>query len=242
MDSKCILKELKKIGMAHSFYDVIDDWFAVMALSLVQAVSVKDDVWKKREQKYLDIVAKYSREEIQIFANCFDMLVTLMEQDVDAGVFKDWLGEIYMESETFTKKFGQYFTPYSVGKALAMFAISNEGISKDSAKPISLNDCCVGSGCLVIAYCEVLHNLGINYQKMLYVEVNDIDTRCFHMAYVQLSLLGVSGKIQLKNTKTQEQRDEWKTPFLVMKRLKSIELLFREMETDNAKKIFSLGK
>ena len=236
MDSKCILKELEKFGMAHNFYDVIDDWFAVMALSLIQAVTVKDDAWKKREQKYLDIVAKYSRDEIQIFVKCFDMLVTLMEQDVNAGVFKDWLGEIYMESETFSKKkLGQCFTPYSVGKALAMLALSNEGISKDRAKPISLNDCCVGSGCLVIAYCEALHNLGINYQKMLYVEVNDVDTRCFHMAYVQLSLLGVSGKIQMKNTLSQEQWDEWKTAFLALQDLKIKKFYF--LNTKNRKEM-----
>lgn len=231
MEIKDMIKKLEGLYVSHGRYEVLDDWFAVMALAIVQACSEHNESWQKREASYLDIVKHYSSEELNVFKDCFSMLVSIMNEDAKKGCFKDWLGEIYMESCTASKQSGQCFTPYSVGKLLASISLNEQGIAHGYSKLVTLNDPCVGSGCLPIAYCEELYRLGINYQKQLYVEANDVDERCFHMTYIQLSLLGVRAKVQWKNTLSQEMYDEWMTPFLVLNTFNTKQFFYTNEES-----------
>lgn len=46
-----------------------------------------------------------------------------------------------------------------------------------------------GSGGMVIAFAEAMKKEGVNFQGAMHATCTDIDLKCAHMAYVQLSLL-----------------------------------------------------
>ena len=85
--------EIEKLYQKHGRYEVICDWFRAMAYSIKNALSVEHrEAYKKREQEYITMMAKYSQEEQQCFKTAFKQLVDVMDEDVKNGVYKDWLG------------------------------------------------------------------------------------------------------------------------------------------------------
>lgn len=70
----------------------------------------------------------------------------------------------------------------------------------------------VGSGAMVIALAEAMHDAGINYQQHLHVTAIDVDPKCVHMAYVQFSLLHIPAVIIHGNTLSLTEYEHWYTP------------------------------
>lgn len=75
-------------------------------------------------------------------------------------------------------------------------------------------------GGMVLALVENLHKNGFNYSRNLFVECGDIDSRCVHMAYLQLGLSGVPAVIYHRNALSMETWDVWHTPALCMQWLR----------------------
>ena len=74
-----------------------------------------------------------------------------------------------------------------------------------------------GSGAMVLGIVQCLKNHG--YEQLggkLYIEATDIDPLCVNMAFIQLSLLGLSVKVIHGNSLTQEVFDTWDSPNLQM--------------------------
>lgn len=67
---------------------------------------------------------------------------------------------------------------------------------------------------------NVLKSYGINYTRNCFIECSDIDLRCVHMAYLQLSLAGVPAIIKHQNTLTLETWSVWKTPAFIFQYLR----------------------
>lgn len=137
--------------------------------------------------------------------------------------FDDYLGELYMLSKTSNSKAGQFFTPYSVSKACAEVCIDektvNEYIEKD--KIIKLNEPVCGAGGMIIAAIDILYNrYRLNYSRNLFVECSDIDQRCVHMTYLQLSLIGVPAIVYQRDTLTMKTWQKWETPAYIMQYLR----------------------
>ena len=59
----------------------------------------------------------------------------------------------------------------------------------------TLSDPCCGAGSMFIAAAETLLQKGLNPQKVMLFQGIDIDIKCCQMAYIQTSLLGLSGAI-----------------------------------------------
>jgi hypothetical protein len=53
---------------------------------------------------------------------------------------------------------------------------------------------------------------GIDYRQQVHVIATDLDPRCAHMAYVQLSMLHIPALVQVGNSITREVKDVWRTP------------------------------
>ena len=137
--------------------------------------------------------------------------------------FDDYLGELYMLSETSNSKAGQFFTPYSVSKACAEACIDektvNEYIEKD--KIIKLNEPACGAGGMIIAAIDILYNrYRLNYSRNVFVECSDVDQRCVHMTYLQLSLIGVPAIVYQRDTLTMKTWQKWETPALIIQWLR----------------------
>ena len=199
----------------HGRYQVIYDWFKIMAISIKNALSVKHlGGYEKREQDYLNTLKKYEQDEQKIFFNSFGELVDLIDNDIKNGVYKDWLGEFYTSAGIRDKDKQQEFTPYHIGQLLADLDLDAK-LKAKKGDIFTINDCCVGGGCLPIAVCEALKKRGFDYQRNALIVANDNDEKCVYMAYIQLSLIGAPARVLWQDTLTQKVYDEpYDTPAL----------------------------
>lgn len=168
--------------------------FIVMA-----AISISNTVDKShaesREDMYRTLVKKYNKRELDCLVRMFALIVEAMDEDPD----QDFLGDLYMSLGLGNEKSGQFFTPYSVCKAMAKM---NGNITAEVEKKgwISVNDPACGAGALLVAFVNECKLLGINYQTSVLCVAQDIDFVTGCMCYIQLSLLGCPGYVVIADT------------------------------------------
>lgn len=204
---KNVINLLNQNSYHHRMHDIFRDFVALTAISLSNAV---DKVhYEEREAQYMDIVGKYSKDEVQRFSEAFAELVMAYEYGFD-----DVLGNIYMQLELGNERAGQFFTPYCICQMMAkIVGPTKDDIDNKVHKKgfVEANDPCVGAGAMVIALAEEMHNSGINYQQCLHVSATDIDITAVHMSYIQLTMYHIPAVITWGNTITLETWGYWYT-------------------------------
>lgn len=181
---KGIIRAIKSMSGRYAPYNIFTDWIEMCSLSIQNTVSMfHNQVWRDREQLYLDIAKKYTDKELDQFAQMFVWLGDALTEDMS-----DVLGEIYMEAGMGSKHTGQFFTPFHLSELCARMGIDINSIPKDGR--ISLNEPSSGGGGMIIAACKVLRDAGVNYQRRLDVVAQDLDWKGVYMTYLQLSLIG----------------------------------------------------
>lgn len=194
---------------------LISDVFACGALAISNLVDFTQ--YDEREEQYKQIINSYKPKKRELIVEIFSKIFALLSSVVyDNGSFGDYLGEIFMRSNMANGKKGQVFTPYHVSEMMARMTLGEN--VKDEAeddKILTINDPCCGSGVMSLGALDVLKSNGINYTRNCFIECSDIDLRCVHMAYLQLSLAGVPAIIKHQNTLTLETWSAWKTPAFI---------------------------
>lgn len=188
-----IVKILNRI-QGHDNYTVIRDFFEISAIAVRNNV----DYGKERdsyEQRYLSIVKKYRKEDLEVFVEALAVFMCWIQKAMDGDIpFRDFAGEIYMASGTSSDKAGQFFTPYHVSHLMAECNFDKDKlkaeIAADPDHVITIAEPTCGAGGLIVAAIDVLKDAGINYAWNAFVDCGDIDDRCVHMTYLTLSLLG----------------------------------------------------
>lgn len=206
-------------------HELLSDVFQCGAIAIANKFDRRQA--KKREETYLSIIKKYDKDTQQLITEIFAEISVLLLSQIDMG-FDDYLGKLYMLSETSNSKAGQFFTPYSVSKACAKACIDektvNEYIEKD--KILTINEPACGAGGMIIAAIDILYNrYRLNYSRNVFVECSDVDQRCVHMTYLQLSLIGVPAIVYQRDTLTMKTWQKWETPAYIMQYLR-----FKNME------------
>ena len=219
---KDIVKTLDKGTYRTSRYEFLSDVFECGAI----AISNKFDKRKapEREENYLRIIKKYDKDMQNLLVETFTQIYLLLSNQINPHVgFDDYLGKIYMQSETSSKQAGQFFTPYHVSLASAEMTLEKGLIEKyiEEDKILTLNEPTCGSGGMVLAAADVLYNrYHFNISRNLLVVCGDIDKRCVHMAYLQLALAGIPAIIYHQNALSLETWDKWETPAYIMQWLR----------------------
>lgn len=210
---KLLEKNLYKID-AHTF---LSDVFECGAIAISNRFDFRN--YEKREKRYKEIINKYDKQMQNLIVEVFTEIYQLLINQNENHVFNDYLGEIYMNSNTQNKKTGQFFTPYHLSKATATLSIDKNTI-KDiitQNKVLTLLEPSCGSGGMIVAAIELLSNkYDFNYASNLFVNATDIDKRCVHMTYLQLSLLGVPAVVKHGDALTLDIWDTWFTPSYLM--------------------------
>lgn len=215
---KLLDKSLYKVGR-HEF---LSDVFECGAI----AVSNKFDRRQApaREEAYKRIMKKYDPDMRELLSEIFTMIFTLLTNQINPNVgFNDYLGELYMKSETSNSKAGQFFTPYNLSKACAAVCIDHELVEEYIRKDkiITMNEPACGSGGMILAAVDILYNQHhFNYSRNLVVECSDIDSRCVHMTYLQLGLAGIPAVIYQRDTLVMKTWQRWETPAYIMQWLR----------------------
>ena len=200
-----IIKDYEFFRYKHNMIDVLRDSFCLIANTISNQVDLVH--YDQRENEYLEIIKKYSKEEQEQLTKIFAKLILLC--DTKDGVYNDYLGQIFMRTDTNSKVHGQFFTPYHISRLMANISLTSTDLSKDV---ITANDPCCGAGGLMIALADELARKNVSVSDRLVVVAQDIDQRCVHMAYIQFSLMGIPAVVMKGNSLTQEYTDIWKTP------------------------------
>ena len=191
------------LDRSRSISTVFNDFLTLSCCSLAQTVYQSDNL----EQRYLNIIKTYTKEQAEEFSKLLAFLVLGLEQES-----QDFLGQVYMSLNLGSQANGQYFTPYSVCKFMAEINFA-EIESFKSNQLITLSEPCCGSGALIIAFAQALREHNINYQQNLFVEAIDISEMCFKMTYIQLSLLGIPAKVVQGDSLSLKFQQVLYTPF-----------------------------
>ena len=70
---------------------------------------------------------------------------------------------------------------------------------------------------MILGACNGMSRAGCNPNTQALVVANDLDERCVHMCYIQLSLYGIPAIVQRQNSLTQELYDApWFTPVFLI--------------------------
>lgn len=210
-----IVKLYSSLIGAHQLWELWQDSMTMFALAISQSVDFR--YREQREQAYMDIAHKYTKEEMQVFPRIFGEIV----MQLDANPEQDLLGDLYMQLDLGSHWHGQFFTPYNVCAAMAQMQFPDE-ITIDEAKPVSVVDCACGGGALLIAagheFRKKIKNSGLNAQDYICMYAQDLSQVSAMMCYVQLSLLGFAGKIKLGDSLMDPLHDSdngsniWYTP------------------------------
>lgn len=195
--TKDILKQLEAVAhKGYNAHQVFDDWVALMFYAL-----------QRNDEEYLKIVGRYRNErpacpvgrprgerEIDHFCNAFGLLMKKM-----AETNQELLGEIYMQWEVANKYTGQFFTPWHIAELMARIL---------NPAGETINDCCCGSGVMLIAACKTMTNEQLD--KAVFVG-QDIDFTCVMMCALNLTFFNLNGYVIWGNSLTLERKRIFKT-------------------------------
>lgn len=192
---KRIVEMLEKIAKNVSLWNVWQDFVVMSAIAISNAIP--SNFRKNREEEYISMAKKYSKEELEMFSSVFYEVVC----ELDRNPNQDLLGDMFMALELGNHWKGQFFTPYQICELTAELSYS-EAIKKDVDEHgwASVNDPACGAGALLIAYANQCRKCGINYQTSILFVAQDIDFLAGCMCYIQLSLLGCPGYVVIGDT------------------------------------------
>ncbi len=212
-----IIKTIQALGAVHSIWDVFSDFVELGALCIANSPKTDSELWNKREQQYLSTIGKYKPEEQKRFPEMFADLVMAMEYEVsERGAPSDILGEIFHALELHNKYKGQFFTPQHVCDMMSKIVLGNIEEMIAEKGYVSLCEPCCGSGAMILGFAKAMLEKHLNYSTQLVVVSTDIDIKCVHMCYLQLSLYGIPAVVIHGNSLSKEEWSHWLTPVYIL--------------------------
>lgn len=221
---KDFVRKFEALSGRYSIRQIWEDWVVMTAIAISNTV---DQVHaSKREQHYMTLAKKYSAQELAVFTELLRDMVSALEVNPD----QDFLGDMFMALGLGNDHAGQFFTPYSVCKAMAKITAPDIQGEVQKRGWISVNDPACGAGALLVAFANECLLQKVNYQTSVLFTAQDIDYLVGCMCYLQLSLLGCPGYVKIGNTLTDPStcyddrgllpRDDgniWYTPFYFLR-------------------------
>ena len=202
-----------RLAERHGRHEVWSDFITMSACALSNAGDKR--FFQEREEMYLASVKRYTKDEADILAQMLGYVIMALEENPE----QDFLGEMFSGLNLHNEWKGQFFTPYHVGSFMA--AINIESAKEDLKQKdyITVNDCCCGAGCLLIAFANEARKAKIDFQNRVIFVAQDLDFTAAMMCYIQLSLLGCKAIVKVGNSLTDpfvpadlEGKDVWYTP------------------------------
>lgn len=218
-------KLLKNIDYSKGSATVFQDFLTVASLSFANVVYKSEKI----EKQYFEVINKYKTPDKLAELLTITMLALAEEP-------RDFLGEIYMRENFANRGISQVFTPFHIAECMAEIAFRNqlEYQIKENGF-ITVSDPCCGSGVMTIGMSEALKSKGYNPQKVMWFQATDIDITCCKMAYIQTSLLGLSGEIVYGNSLTLECWKRFITPMTLLNPKILNDIYFKEPEEKTIK-------
>ena len=188
------VKKFEALSGRYSIRQIWEDWVIMAAISISNAVDLQHA--PDREKHYMALAGKYSNQELGVFAELFTDFINAMEVNPD----QDFLGDMYMAVGMGNEHAGQFFTPYSICKAMAKMTAPDIPGEIQKRGWLSVNNPACGAGALLITFANECLLQKVNYQTSVLFVAQDIDYLVGCMCYLQLSILGCPGYVKIGDT------------------------------------------
>lgn len=213
-NKKELIKLIEELRYKYSTWQVFSDFVEMSAISLSNSVD-----WlhkEKREERYLEIINSYDKKSQEAFPEMFACLVNALQDSLDTTGLTDILGQVFHDLELHSKWHGQFFAPMSVCNAMGSMSIVDTEDKIKENEFIRVSEPACGSGAMVLGFANAMKEKKFNYNTQLVVTATDVDLKCVHMCYLQLSLYGIPAVIIHGNTLTVEEWSRWYTPVYML--------------------------
>lgn len=159
-------------------------------------------------------IAQASRSQADQKIDSYRMMFAEYVSRIDENPFQDFLGDAFMRLGIGNELGGQFFTPYQVARMNAAVVIYRR--SFEEKEWVSVSEPACGAGANVIAFCDVMHEMGLDWQRGAYFVCQDVSELTALMCFIQLSLIGAAATVIIGNTLRMERRYGLRTPVAVM--------------------------
>ncbi len=209
---------IKKLSYSRNTWQVFNDFLEICAITISNGVDKTH--WEEREKKYLEIIGRYDKKEVDLIVEMFAKLTLELERNSNMGELEDTLGRLFHALELHNTWQGQFFTPMHVCNMMGEMTADNcDEIIKGKGY-ITINEPACGSGAMVLGMANALKKKEFNHQKHMMVTATDVDLKCVHMAYIQFSLYGIPAIVVHGNSLTVKAWSNWYTPMYVWNRMR----------------------
>jgi hypothetical protein len=204
---KQFVRLVTRLADRHSA-SAVRDFAELGALSMQNAVTLHDDAWTKREERYMAIAKQYTPEEMKLFP---EMLACLI-QSLDTERLHDVMGELWMSDEFRARSKWDSdvaFTPFELSLMMSQLTLPDSLPAKGY---ITFSEPAAGTGGLVIACAQAFKEKGWNPQTQMHVHAVEIREVIAHLLYIQLSLLHIPAIVIHGDSLAQTVWSKWYTP------------------------------
>ena len=230
--------ELLKSFQKQNIYQVYSDFVEIAAIICQKAslyyLNVDEEQLNKLEDRYLQIIAKYSQKEIQTLVRIYALFIQQIYYNYDKGVYDDILGEIYVSLNLNSKYKQQFFTPPHVSCFIGKVVHPSLSEIINKKEFISIADECCGCGGLLLKYAEVAKSEGIDPSSKLLFYAKDIDSVMAMSTYIQLNHYALPGVVDCGDTLLNTTYNRWVTLTLSMQWYKFHKFFSTEEVKDNS--------
>ena len=185
-----------RLAERHGRHEVWSDFITMSACAVSNASDTRFQ--KEREAMYMAAVKRYTKDEADMLAQMLSYVIMALEENPE----QDFLGEMFSGLNLHNEWRGQFFTPYHVGSFMAAINIESAKEELKQKEYITVNDCCCGAGCLLIAFANEARKAKIDFQNRVVFVAQDLDFTAAMMCYIQLSLLGCKAVVKVGNSLT----------------------------------------
>ena len=222
------LGELSHSGQSR--WRVFTDFCEMAYCAIAKTTSQEQERKDELENRYMQTVKVYTREQANKIAHLLAFVVQAMEVRR-----RDMLGEIYEEMGFSDQKYGaQFFTPWDLCKLVSSLTIGEEIPDKPV---LTLHEPACGSGRLVMSAAEHLQEHGIDPTTRLWADAIDKDKTCFQMAFINLSYAGIPAVVRHGNTLSLEMYESALTPTGLILLATKGDCIFKEAATLQIRKL-----
>ena len=204
------VKMFERTSRGQSYYE---HWVAFVSTlaAFIASASMNPCKWlvDKAESSMGSVIC--SRDEM---AELHEACIEAFEENPG----QDLLGDAYMKLGIGSRENGQFFTPYHLSRLMADMGITRDEVERGIAEHgyVTVNDPAAGGGANLIAAANVLQTYGINYQQKALFVAQELSEMTALACYVQMSLLGMPGIVQIGDTLRMDYRFELWTPMLAL--------------------------
>lgn len=210
---KLFISTVQELAYTRRSVEVFRDFVNLSACAFRNSIpfAFSQDV----EAEYMKIIGKYSKEKGEPDKFALLLAITVQALELECA---DFLGHVYMSQEMGNECAGQFFTPTCVARTMSKMTLGNvkQAIDESASGYITINDPACGGAVMLIEAVNEAKAQGVDHSQQLCIYAEDTDTVCVHMAYVQLSLLGVPALVSHRNTISMETWAQWRTPVWVL--------------------------